>query len=68
MLVYLIHPFVVDILKAVLEKMNVIWNTQFCFVAVLCAVVITELLSNERLKKVYDVVMSRFYKVFNLNE
>ncbi|MCB7302636.1 acyltransferase family protein [Bariatricus massiliensis] len=68
LLVYLIHPFVVDVLKVVLEKMNVIWNTQFCFVAVLGAVVITELLSNERLKKVYDVVMSRFYKVFNLNE
>ncbi|EEQ59556.1 acyltransferase [Clostridiales bacterium 1_7_47FAA] len=68
LLVYLIHSFVIDVLKVVFGKINVEWNTPFCFAAVLTAVIITEFLSNERLKKLYDVMMLKIYIIFNLSE
>ena len=64
LMVYLLHPFVVDILKAVLGKLYVQWNISFYFVAVIMAVLITNFLSKESLKIIYNVIIERIYSFF----
>ena len=59
LIVYLLHPFAVDIVKALLGKLNVQWTTLFYFIAIPIALLITDFLSRENIKTIYDTIKKK---------
>lgn len=67
-LVYLIHPFLVDIIKIIVNRVHVINVNHIFIIFVICAIIITDILSREFLKKLHDTALNKFSKLIKLGE
>lgn len=67
-LVYLLHPFLVDIEKTIINKFQIVNSNMILILFVVCAVFITDFLSRDFLMNIYNLVFNRFSQLINLGE
>lgn len=68
LIVYLLHPFVVDMIKIVISKLHFRWDTAFFFAVFITSVIITEVLSEDWLRLLFDKFMNRLNILLRLND
>ena len=66
-LVYLIHPFFVDIEKAVANRLSIAENTLLLIIFVVAAVIITDVLSMDIFKDAYNNCINKIAKILKLS-
>lgn len=65
--VYLIHPFLVDIVKAVFNRIGIV-NTGITFILyVVFAILITDTLSRNSIKRIYDTMLNTIATLLRVN-
>lgn len=65
--VYLMHPFLVDIVKAVFNRIGIV-NTGITFILyVVFAILITDILSRDSIKRIYDIMLNTIAIMLRVN-
>ena len=59
LLIYLFHPYMVDFVRGVINNLHLQWNGFLFCIAFLFTLFIVEILSNNRIKSLYDKFMSK---------
>ena len=60
--------FVVDMIKIVISKLHFRWDTAFFFAVFITSVIITEVLSEDWLRLLFDKFMNRLNILLRLND
>ena len=67
LLIYLIHPFIIDVIKYILTNViRIQWNLSFFVVSLLLTAMITSFLSLNILTRVYNQIISLIWNVITL--
>lgn len=66
--VYLMHPFVVDVFRAIFSALNIQWDVGIYFVVLIISAIITTLLSSEFVKTKYNMFLSKICSFFAVLE
>lgn len=66
LLIYLFHPYIVDFLRGVINNLHLRWNGFLFCIVFLLTVFIAEILSNNRIKSLYDRFMLKINSFLHL--
>ena len=66
LVVYLLHPYMVDVLKVILVKLNVDWNAGLYFSLLLVAAITTDLLSRDIIKGAYNKTINMICRALRI--
>lgn len=68
LIVYLLHPFLVDVIKTIIEKSIMKWNTLLYVILLVVTAIVTDFLSADPLKELYYKFIGNIYKLVKLDE
>ena len=68
LIVYLLHPFLVDVIKTIIEKSTMRWNTLLYVILLVVTAIVTDFLSADPLKELYYKFIGNIYKLVKLDD